>query len=412
MKSWQIIALSLAAVATVAAAQDTKPASSQPENDLLRGCIEPFNPGPERTRFLRAAGVDNEMNEEEFNADAKRTDGFVRSFDRWATLKAHDKNANGTIDWFEAQAYREDIRKQLLEGYDENRDGRLTGPERAKAQEALLAGRIRRPTSRPARTGWEMPEEMVKKHDADGDGKLSDEERRAAWREMQEQRAAEINRQYDADGDGQLSEEERRAMRREQRRQAEENSPLAKKGRELLVASFDTDGDGELNEEEEAAAAQYRRRLEKIGDDLRNSLMDTDGDGKVSEEEQRAAAGKMMVAGMAIMRRFQQAADTDGDGQVSAEERRAQQRSIETGMAKWLEDTTNSYDSNADGRLDADERDKMVEGIRGNFQKKVAAADADGDGDVSAEELQKLFLDLSEEMGTLPKSDATEESAG
>jgi Ca2+-binding EF-hand superfamily protein len=83
------------------------------------------------------------------------------------------------------------------------------------------------------------PPRMVKKFDKDGDGKLSDEERKA----MEEARLAKVE---------------------EMKKQA--------------IAKFDKDGDGKLNDEEKAAArtANQAVMLKKF---------DTDGDGKISDAE-------------------------------------------------------------------------------------------------------------------------------
>ena len=49
---------------------------------------------------------------------------------------------------------------------------------------------------------------MIKKFDKDGDGKLNEEERKAA----EEARKAEMLKRFDKDGDGKISDEERKAM--------------------------------------------------------------------------------------------------------------------------------------------------------------------------------------------------------
>ena len=78
--------------------------------------------------------------------------------------------------------------------------------------------------------------EMIKKYDKDGDGKLSQEERKAAM----EGRRAEMMKKYDKDGDGKLSQEERKASMADRRAE--------------MMKKFDKDGDGKLSEEERAAA--------------------------------------------------------------------------------------------------------------------------------------------------------------
>ena len=78
---------------------------------------------------------------------------------------------------------------EVLEKFDADKDGKLNAEERKAAMEARQA-------------------EMLAKFDTDKDGKLSDEERKAAM----EARKAEMMKRFDKDGDGKLSEEERKAM--------------------------------------------------------------------------------------------------------------------------------------------------------------------------------------------------------
>ena len=86
------------------------------------------------------------------------------------------------------------------------------------------------------------PAEIIEKFDTDGDGKLNDEERkaaRAAHREIMEKRRAEMLAKYDTDKDGKLSADERKAA---------------------MLDRFDTDKDGVLSDaEKEAAKSEIRR---------------------------------------------------------------------------------------------------------------------------------------------------------
>ena len=93
-----------------------------------------------------------------------------------------------------------------------------------------------------------------------------------------EQRRAEIREQYDANGDGVLSVDERRALH-----DARDGRQRGKKKRRL--EHFDTDGDGQLSESERTAAREVRRErraraLERF---------DADGDGQLSGSEIGAA---------------------------------------------------------------------------------------------------------------------------
>ena len=64
----------------------------------------------------------------------------------------------------------------------------------------------------PVAVSEEEIEEMFIFADKDGDGKLSDEERAAAHKAMQERREKCL-KEFDADGDGTLNEDERAAAR-------------------------------------------------------------------------------------------------------------------------------------------------------------------------------------------------------
>lgn len=82
------------------------------------------------------------------------------------------------------------------------------------------------------------PREILEKFDKDGDGKLSDEEKKA-MHEAMEARRKEKFKEFDTDGDGKLSEEERAKMKEAHKAE--------------MLKKFDTDGDGELSEEERKA---------------------------------------------------------------------------------------------------------------------------------------------------------------
>ncbi|MGB0328521.1 MAG: EF-hand domain-containing protein [Akkermansiaceae bacterium] len=100
----------------------------------------------------------------------------------------------------------------------------------------------------------QVPEEILKRFDADGDGKLNEKERAAAMEarkaEMQA-RKAEMLKRFDADGDGELSKEERKAAM--EARKAE------------ILERYDTDGDGKLNEKEREAARKDMPRRGRPG---------------------------------------------------------------------------------------------------------------------------------------------------
>ena len=92
---------------------------------------------------------------------------------------------------------------------------------------------------RPDRPQREIPAEVLKKFDTDGDGKLSPDEAKA----MREARQAEMLKKYDKDGDGKLSDEERKAM------QADMEAK-----RKALLEKYDANKNGKLDPDEMKAA--------------------------------------------------------------------------------------------------------------------------------------------------------------
>lgn len=368
----------LAAACLTATAQTpaTVPASA-PTPDLCKGCISPYNPSAERQRFFAAAGVDNELTSGEAEADRRRDKPFVRPFDRWEAMAKFDKNGSRTLDWFEADAYRRDVKKRVLGAFDANKDGRLAGPERDKANRALAAGKI--PAAAPTGSvrvaavpaggsGGERGEggEPVvmsssgngvvvqqrrmnmryrEEFDADKDGELSDDERQAMM-EHYRARAAEARRRrqlqrYDKNGDGQLDADETAAMeaeRAERRRRVEER-------RREFMSRWDQDGDGELNDAERNNMRDHFRQQAAEWRSQWTARWDADGDGELSEEENRVARQRMGEA----MQRAREEMDGDGDGNVSREERQA-----------WFADLMEEYDADDNGRLDWSERRKLM----------------------------------------------------
>ena len=125
---------------------------------------------------------------------------------------------------------------------------------------ALLAGSVitasaqdgeRRPG--PPRGDRQLPPELIKKFDADGDGKLNEEERKTAMeamRERAEKHRKEMLAKYDTDGDGKLSESEREALRTDMKARHAE-----------LLEKYDADGDGKLSPEERKAAIDAGEQL-------------------------------------------------------------------------------------------------------------------------------------------------------
>jgi len=295
--------------------------------------LDPYDPAAERTRFLQAAGIDNELDANEFDADRGKPTSFVRKFDRWDELLKCDKDKNGRIDWFEADAYRQGIRKALLAAFDADKDTRLKLAERDAANKALASDEFLRrvfpregqPGQGPAiavgeggdrtRGRWgqrgERPREDgaagpaaggaspaatgdggqaapgarrrgpdISQWDKDGDGKLNDEERKAMWNGMRqegEKAAWGYLKKWDADGDGNLSDEERKTMQEDLRKQGEEVRKRWEEQLKETTKKFDADGDGKLSDEER------KKMYEEIGRQVREALQQRAGRGAAAQ---------------------------------------------------------------------------------------------------------------------------------
>lgn len=389
-----------AVAAGTAAAQKAKPSA-----DHCRSAVDPYNLPAEKSRFFRAAGVDGELSKEEFTANGKKKKGaFVRAFDTFAELKLHDKDKNGTIDWMEADSYRRNLRKRVLHAFDKNRNGRLEGAERTAANRALEKGTI---PGGPKKKGlvqrmvtgekYEAGAEMLVRFDGDGDGALSEEELKAAHKQLAGERRAQMLEEYDLDGDGTLSKDERRAMRMDR------GGVWINNAKEWTLQHFDGDGDGELGEEEKQEIGAFMKKLGAVGKSMWHRMADYDGDGVVGEEEKQKIKMEMMVTGLRMMLKAKQYLDLDGDGEITADEQKAFGNEMARKSHAWFTAFCNEYDANEDNRLDAAERDELVKGIEGEMNRRIDNHDANGDGRLSPAEAEALLENFGREIGIVPK---------
>lgn len=145
MKQGLPFALAILLVGASVSAQENEapagPGAAAPAGvvEVLRGAVDPYAPVAERARFFQASGRDSELTVEEFAADRKQAAPFVRVFDHWPMLIGFDENRNGSIDWFEADAYRREVRREVLDAFCTSDDGTLAGDERATANRALAS---------------------------------------------------------------------------------------------------------------------------------------------------------------------------------------------------------------------------------------------------------------------------------
>lgn len=414
-KNWVLVAvITVFAGSMAAGADETKATKDGPVPDLAKETVDPYVPGKERSRFMAAAGVDSELDEKEFDANAEGKDPFVRSFDKWSLMARFDKNANKKIDWFEADAYRRDLRKRILGVYDKNADTRLKGDERDAANKALATGKLPKPTplaKAGGNGGGDAPDpndrrnrfgdrrgKFMERFDKDQDGELSREERREMGVTMiQEGRDRQVNK-WDEDGDGVLSEKERANVMGDRR------DKWWLMLDDIGMKHFDADGDQKLSEQESRDIVAFGEQLETMGKKWEKRFLDDDGDGEISKTERKDFQTRMQMVGFSMLPEAMKWADTDGDGVPSRKELEAvATRAAEAGKRE-LESWVKRFDNNGDGRLDEKERTAFVGGINDDVEARYKRNDKDGDGKLSNAEIRSMVEELAEQFGVKPKS--------
>lgn len=205
--------------------------------------------------------------------------------------------------------------------------------------------------------------------DADGDGILSEEERRA----MRDAMRAEWLARFDLDGDGELSREERMAMRQSMFEQSQ-------RGQELM-RQFDADGDGVLNEEEQAAmeAFQQEQREQRRADEL--ARYDSDGDGRLSRDERQAQREEQRSRWGDTMRDATNEFDRDGDGVLSIEESQEAYQVMQE--RREIDRFINDFDRDGDGSMGAADYSAFLS----HYEQGNMSADVNRDGVVNSQDL-------------------------
>ena len=367
-----ILGVSLAPAAPRAAhPHSAKPAAV----DYVKELVDNYHDGSERMRFFAAAGVDIELSKTEFAAAMGKAGSFVRRYDRWQAVVVFDENSNGTLDWFEAEAYRMSLRRQVMSLFDKNKNRKIDGAEAAAANRWLARGV--KPIARrqalvivrglpvrasadednkapavkdgaqdlPPGIAWQQTwREMEREFDKDGDGGLSYKERKELYKAYRERFRQRMLEQWDSDRNGQLSEREREHMAAELRKVAQQRQEAFAERRKEPISPTElarrkrAAAQREANrkifaEAREQAAAEHEEHMKK---------WDTDGDGKISDDE-RDRLNKSKQGVVSEVERIKQEGrlaahrqrseqerwkrlskwDTDGDGKLSAQEQRA-----------------------------------------------------------------------------------------
>lgn len=230
-------------------------------------------------------------------------------------------------------------------------------------------------SNQPEARGWEAMLERMSEFDADGDGILSEDERREMRRAMREEWMA----RHDLDGDGELSREERMAARQEMFEQSE-------RGQELM-RQFDLDGNGVLDEKEQAAMEEYQQqqRDERRANEL--AQYDTDGDGQLSRDERRVQRQEQQSRGGDMMRNAVNEFDADGDGVLSIEESREAYAVFQE--RREIDNFVREYDYDGNGSMGPADYDAFLS----DYERGNREADVNGDGEVNSQDLT-MFTDM------------------
>ncbi len=289
--------------------------------DHAKYYVEPFDEARHQLNFIQLAGDDFQLDADEFAAGIKKAGGFVKPFDDFKLVLKFDSDKNEKVDWLEAREYRKYVAKLVMAEFDADKNGKLEGEERDKANALLNEGKLPAepeeglkdtPKAEEKADGEtdsieELREKIRKEHDEDGDGKLSDEEYNKANRAFQQALRDLMIKKYDKDGDGELNREERRTAWRER----------AKEREKQMLKEYDKDGDGELSREErrEARQSEMRKAWQR--------RYDRDGDGEISKEEQKEmdeAREAMRKQREEQQKRMLEQFDKNKNGQMDREE--------------------------------------------------------------------------------------------
>ena len=329
--------------------------------DLCTSAVDPYDIVSEKARFYASAGKDNELSATEFAAIQIGPTGFRRKFDKWSEMLKFDRDGNKSLDWLEAGAYRFEMRKMVLAGYDANKDGKLGGPERQSACKALASGKIRFPVKRsaPPPPSPHRPKDHKKPNHKPPSGKpdkhhdtrsresaqAADKEARLreARRRHEEHQARRDIEKFDSNKDGRLDKKEN-AERDKYNTESQKRQYEGKKRYSELLKKYDRNGDGRLDDGEKAAAKEsYRQEAMKRAAAAREASKK-----KIEEYHRRKEVEKY---------------DKNKDGRLDEEESAALNEA-RAEQKRRKEEFYRKYDSNRDGKISSEEKNVYLQELK------------------------------------------------
>ena len=230
-------------------------------------------------------------------------------------------------------------------------------------------------------------QDLIKRFDRDGDGRLNEQERQRMRQEMQKRSAPdnatrpsreEVLKKFDRNGDGRLDAQELAVLRSQMERTRDgagsrpSSSNRQGGNNRALIERFDTNKNGRLDPPEQAKMREALQRRQtdnpsqrpaqpgdrSSGANRQQALerFDANGNGRLEPEE-------LQKAREAFEQLRRRSGGQRGSSRVQGVEPRNRKPRLE--MSSLLE----KYDANKNGRLDADERKLAMDAMRARSGK-------------------------------------------
>jgi len=393
--------------------------------DALTNAVDPYDMPDQKIKFFKAVGNTNELDEKKFLADQKAGGNLIQPFEKWATVVLFDKNKNGSLDWFEFDAYRQAMRKAVLAACDKNKDGKLTGDERTTALKLLTESKLvikpepERPVSLPPMFmpfGGGVPASAI-----DTDSKTSEQLRADFHKRLNETNARmkELIKQAE---DPKLSDEEREDLRKAVKEVAKENAQAvidfekeigmldhaaererAWKGlttsmQDFLLRNLDPDGDGTLDDAKRQAAFDFLANVMKINNAWGAMMHEKDATSEQRAETQR----KWEPVYARWQKEAVKRADPDADEnmpvtQIAPEKWRALQEKSMNGQVRFLERFEKQVLAENGGKHGPATREALLKALEADMRERLKKADTNNNGILDPEEGEKFIREYTDE---------------